>query len=421
MAATTFSPSPMRGSLPAIPSKSAAHRLLIAAALADQPTEIEFGGTRSADIDATVRCLQVLGTNIVIKSGKFEVTPQEAMAVPAVFDCGESGSTLRFMLPVAAVRLSHGRTAVFQGAGRLPSRPLGDLCEALRRHGCRLSGDSLPLTVEGPLHGGEFVLPGDVSSQYITGLLFALPMTAAGGRIRLSTALQSADYVRMTLRTLETFGITVQEQEDGWQVSGGQHYRSPRTVKVEGDWSNAAVMLCAGALSGSVTVTGLDPASGQGDRRIVDMLRRFGAAVTMTAEGVTAEARPLHGVTMDMGENPDLLPVLAVVAAAARGRTVLHNAGRVRLKESDRLAAMAAMLRTSGVPVTETAEALAIDGGGPLHGGLVDVCNDHRLVMAAALLGLMAKEGIQVTDIQSVRKSYPDFAMDWSRLQQRKG
>ena len=417
MTSWTFSPFEIAAEVRAIPSKSEAHRLLIAAPLADVPTNVVLNGFTSADIEATVRCIKALGAIVLPLKEGLRVVPGKTPVSERVFDCGESGSTLRFMLPVAAAYLRNG--AVFIGAGRLPNRPLGELCDGLRANGCDISANSVPLTLTGRLTGGEFMLPGNVSSQYITGLLLALPITPQGGSIRLTSQLESSDYVSMTLRVLERFGIIVEVLTDGWKVPGGQTYHSPDECVVEGDWSNAATLLCAGAINGAVTLNGLNVSSAQGDRRIVEFLGDFGAEVTTTGASVTVSSRSLHGVTLDISENPDLFPVLAVVAAAAEGRTVLTNAGRVRLKECDRLAGMAEMLSAVGAKVTETADSLIIEGGKPLHGSRVNVHNDHRLVMAAALLSQVAKADIEVDDMEAVNKSYPGFVEDWNRLERK--
>ena len=414
MTSWTFSAFKACGSISAIPSKSVAHRVLIAAALADAATDVVLNGFTSADIEATIRCIKALGAIVLPLDNGLRVLPGKSPTEQTLFDCGESGSTLRFMLPVAAARLSTG--AEFVGAGRLPNRPLGELCDGLRANGCNLSASAVPLTLTGRLTGGEFQLPGNVSSQYITGLLLALSITPRGGCIRLTSQLESSDYVTMTLQVLEQFGIVVERLADGWRVPGGQNYHSPGRIVVEGDWSNAAALLCAGAINGKVTVHGLNAASAQGDKRIMEFLQDFGAEVVVDDNAITVASRPLHGVTLDMSENPDLFPVLAVVAAAAEGRTVLANAKRVRMKECDRLAGMAEMLTAVGANVTETEDSLIIDGGAPLHGAHVNVHNDHRLVMAAALLSLATKANIEVDNVEAVNKSYPCFLDDWKRI-----
>ena len=389
--------------------------MLIAAALADGATDVVFRGALSADIQATIRCLGAMGATVRHCGKLLHVVPGGDLKGEAVFDCGESGSTLRFMLPVVASRAPE--KSMFTGEGRLPNRPLAELCRSLRAHGCVLSADAVPLTLSGQLTGGVFSLPGNVSSQYITGLLLALPLTKAGGRITLTTPLESVDYITMTMETMRRFQVDVEALPDGWRVQGGQVYRTPGKVTVEGDWSNAAALLCGGALNGHVTVTGLSLDSSQGDRRILEFLRQFGAELQTGEGAVAVKSHPLVGRELSLDQNPDLFPYLAVVAAAARGKTHFTGLRRLRMKECDRLAGMAEMLKAVGAEVEEGKDSLAIEGGCQLHGARVDVCRDHRLVMAAALLALVANGEIEIDGVEAVGKSYPGFVEDWSRLQ----
>ena len=398
---------PLQGSLAAPPSKSAAHRLLICAALGDRES---FVGPLilSKDMEATLRCLRALGAEITPEGEGVRVVPVDTPAARPLLDCGESGSTLRFLLPVAAAL---GAEATFTGGGRLPDRPVKDLLEVLADHGVSASSHRLPLTLSGTLTGGEFRIGGGVSSQYITGLLLALPLTAPG-RVILTSPLQSAGYVEMTRRAMALCGV---ETED-MQVTAPGRYRPPAALRVEGDWSNAAFFLAAGALGGPVKVSGLDPASPQGDRRILSLLERFGASVTVAPGAVTVAKGKLKGIEADMGDIPDLLPPLAILGAAAEGVTRLYNAGRCRLKECDRLSAVAALLADLGGRVEEGPEELVIHGGAPLAGGTVRGCNDHRIVMAAALAASLCREPVRVTDAEAVAKSYPGFFEDLAAL-----
>lgn len=415
----TLEPSALGGRIAAIPSKSDAHRVLICAALADRPTAFALPA-RSADIDATVACLRALSADITLADGRCAVTPVAANApslgnfIPTL-DCGECGTTLRFLLPVAAAL---GGAYTFHGHGRLPARPIGDLLTVMAQHGVTASAPSLPLTLSGRLTAGEFALPGNVSSQYISGLLLALPRLDGPSRIRLTTPPESTGYIDMTRRTMARFGVTVADTADGFAWDGGQAYRAPAALQVEGDWSNAAFWLAAGAVAktGGVTMTGLDADSAQGDRAILPLLTRFGASVTQDGGAVTVCGGDLHGIDIDMRDIPDLLPPLAVVAAAANGTTRLYNAARVRLKECDRLRAMAALLTALGGRVEEREDELLIHGGAPLTGGAVDGCNDHRIVMAAALAATLAAAPVTVSDSEAVAKSYPAFFNDYQQL-----
>ena len=390
-----ITPSPLSGAVRVPASKSAAHRLLIAAALADGPTRIAIGST-NRDIEATAACLRALGAGIEAEGETLTVSPIAGVPAKATLDCGESGSTLRFLLPVTAAL---GAQVTFTGHGRLPQRPNAPLVTALRAHGATIDDDLLPMTVSGPLTSGLWTLPGDVSSQYVTGLLFALPLLDGDSAIRLTTPLASAAYVDMTLQALRRFGIAVEATESDWRIPGGQRYRTPGEVVVEGDWSAAAFWLAANALGASVDVKGLDPDSAQGDRAVTALL------------GLD---------TIDATHVPDLVPALAVAAASRPTRTVVTGAARLRLKESDRLQSVADMLAALGHGVAVTPDGLIIDGGPPqpceAPVRTVDGANDHRIVMAAAVAAAHADRPVRVTGAQAVEKSYPDFFRDFEAL-----
>lgn len=408
----TLSPSTLGGRIAAIPSKSDAHRVLICAALADRPTTFALP-VRSADIDATIACLRALGADITLADGRCTVVPLTTPTASPLLDCGECGTTLRFLLPVAAAL---GGNATFAGHGRLPARPIGELLDVLAQHGVTASSPTLPLTLSGHMTAGSFTLPGNVSSQYISGLLLAMPWLHEPARIRLTTNIESTGYIDMTRRTMVRFGVTIADEADGFSFDGATGYRAPESLTVEGDWSNAAFWLAAGALGSTVTMTGLFAESAQGDKAILPLLRRFGAKVAQHGDTVTVSAAPLRGIDIDMRDIPDLLPPLAVVAAAAQGTTRLYNAARVRLKECDRLSAMTALLTTLGTRVEEREDELLIHGGTPLTGGDVDGCNDHRIVMAAALAASLAQAPVTVSDSEAVAKSYPAFFADYQQL-----
>lgn len=400
------------GSVAAIPSKSQAHRLLICAALAREKSLVHCPRL-NADIEATVRCLRALGAEIGRVGEDFIVKPIAAPVSPAELDCGESGSTLRFLLPVAAAL---GVEARFTGSGRLPERPMGELCAALRNGGAAVSADRLPITVSGGLRAGTYRLPAKVSSQYISGLLFALPLLAGESLLELDGAPESAPYIDMTLAALRSFGVAAERERNTWRVPAGQGYHSPGSLSVEGDWSNAAFWLCAGALGRkSLTVTGLDSASPQGDRAVAALLRRMGAAVTEGGNSLTVSPATLRGIELDARDVPDLVPVLAVTAACAAGETRIVNAGRLRLKESDRIASTAALIRALGGRVTEEAEGLTIYGGG-LHGGTVEAWGDHRIAMAAAAASAACAAPVTIRGAEAVNKSYPSFFEDYRAL-----
>jgi len=382
-------PGPLSGSLPAIPSKSHGHRLLIAAALSNPPGQVQFTET-SEDLEATRTCLSALD----------EKDP--------VLPCRESGSTLRFLLPVAMAQKSHVR---FLGEGRLLERPLSPLKEEMERHGCRFHLGKRELEVSGLLQSGNYHLPGDISSQYVTGLLFALPLLAGDSEILLTTPLESKGYVDMTLQVLKDAGIQVdvanQEGTYGpnreallkYTIPGGQHYQIPTQSTPEGDWSNAAFWLAANyvGFGNHVTCTGLAAESLQGDRIVMDLLRNFPNVI-------------------DGSQIPDLIPILAVVAAVRPGITTINHAVRLRLKESDRLETTVRLIRDLGGDAEEQPDGMVIRGKPLLRGGTVDGCGDHRIVMAAAIAATNCTEPVIITGAEAVNKSYPGFFRDYKGL-----
>lgn len=397
------------GKIGAIPSKSAAHRLLICAAFADAPTEI-LCPTVSEDITATIRCLCALGADIRRTEDGFTVTPATDKPTDAALDCGESGSTLRFLLPVTAAL---GIPARFIRRGRLPHRPLSPLYEEMIRHGASLPADPVtePLPLSGQITAGRYEIDAGVSSQFISGLLMAMPLMGAPSELHLTGQVESADYIRITTEAMAKFGVCINTSSDGRTYTvRANGYASPKRIPVEGDWSNAAIWLAAGAVgSAPVTVTGLDMNSPQGDRRIVDVLRQFGAAVTVDGDAVTVSPTPMHGICLNACQIPDLVPVIAAVAARAVGETRITGIARLRIKESDRVASVTEVLRNLGADISSDETTIVIRGGHPLTGGTVSSFRDHRLVMCAFVASLYAEGWVSVTDAQAIGKSYPDF------------
>ncbi len=405
----------LKGIIKVISSKSNAHRLLIAAALADRPTKIFLEGW-SDDIEATKNCMEALGCKILREEGTVEVSPLWAAETKeAVLDCGESGSTLRFLLPVAAAL---SKQVFFVGHGRLPERPIGVLLKELRSHGSLVKGDSLPLEMTGSITGGIYTLPGNISSQFITGLLFALSLLKEDSEIRLTTAIESRGYIDMTLETLKDFGVEIEERECSFFVKGGQAFRSPGEIWAEGDWSGGAFWVAAGAIGGDITCKGLRQASCQGDKEIVSLMKRFGAKILWQEDGVRVLAGTLKGITIDAAQIPDLVPILCTVAAMAEGTTMIYNAGRLRMKESDRLQAMAEGLQSLGVGVTEQPESITITGGTqpPSEAVVLDSYDDHRIVMSLAIAAAALGVEAVIERAEAVSKSYPTFFAEFVRL-----
>ncbi len=407
-------PSSPMGEVKAIASKSAAHRLLICAAFADRPTMVRCEELNE-DISATVRCLTALGAVILRRDPFFEVTPVRKLCRGAILDCGESGSTLRFLLPLTCML---GADASFLMAGRLPERPLSPLREELERCGITLSpAGSNPMVCRGQVMETEFSIAGNVSSQFISGLLFALAVSGKGGRILIQGNLESAPYIDMTADALNCFGISVYRNEHGIEILENNGLLSRGEVFVEGDWSNAAFPLCLGAMGKSpITVTGLNLHSRQGDRAIVSLLEQFGASVTKKNDTVTVAPAPLHGISIDASQIPDLVPILATVASVAKGRTVISHASRLRLKESDRLQTVCSMLNTLGASVTEQSDGLIIEGVSSLLGGEVSSFGDHRIAMSAAVASVACSSPVTIIRADAAAKSYPDFWEDMADL-----
>ena len=401
----------LHGIVESIPSKSVAHRALICAALADDPTLIRLPRSND-DIDVTADCLRAMGADISANGGELSVCPKINLPESAQLNCGESGSTLRFLLPVAAVLLPK---AEFTGKGRLPQRPIGELYTVLKKNGAEFSASSIPFSVSGKLKAGIYEIAGDVSSQYISGLLMALPLLDGDSRIVLTSELCSEPYVLITLNMLGKFGIQIEREDKGFFVRGGQVFRSPKTVNVDGDWSAAAFFLTAGAIGGDVTVNNVRMDSAQGDKAIVDILRDFGAEIEVFENSVRVKAAPLRAGAVDVSATPDLLPILTVLAANAQGKTVLYNAANLRLKESDRLASSAAMINSLGGNALEYADRLELIGT-KLTGGAVDSYGDHRIAMSAAIAASVCKEQTTILGSEAVKKSYPEFFKDYCAL-----
>ena len=414
----TIKPSVLCGALPAIPSKSHAHRLIICASLSDTPCSV-ICKTTSRDIEATVECMRALGAEIERTDTGYYIVPISLgqKKSKATLDCAESGSTLRFLLPVCAAL---GISVDFVLHARLADRPLSPLYEILTEGGAVLSDKgSNPLALRGSLAPRDFSIAGDVSSQFISGLLFACPLFEGGGSVTLTTKAQSSGYIDMTVDCLRAFGVSVDEREcDGktsFTVSGS--YKTPRTaLEAEGDWSNAAFLLCAGAIgSAPVAVSGLNENSLQPDRAIIDILRKFGAEIEISADKFVVSPASLRGCEIDVSQTPDLAPVISVVAACAEGKTRIFGASRLRFKESDRIKSITDMIRSLGGEAQDDNDEITVHGTG-ISGGVTDSHNDHRIAMAAAIASAASAEDITVLGAQAVEKSYPSFFEDLEKI-----
>ena len=371
----SITPGKLSGTVTPPPSKSQAHRLLICAALAGEGSVIH-NLADSQDIRATRRCLAELTT--------------DRRTLPEL-DCGESGSTLRFLIPLALALRGGG---VFTGHGRLMERPQKPYFDIFDEKGISYEQKDGVLTIRGEWNAGEYRLPGNVSSQFVTGLLYALPLLDGDSEIVLTSKLEGWGYVDMTLNTLEKFGITTEERDTGWIVPGRQVYQ-PCGLTVEADWSQAAFWYAAEFLGNSVQVSGMPKYSRQGDSKFGWFNRRL--------------AMP-RNMGFSVADCPDLVPPLAAMAALRNGYTTyMGNAARLRIKESDRLAAITAALNALGARVTEHPDSLTIYGRDSLAGGTVDCCNDHRIAMMAAIAATCCREPVTLLGAECVAKSYPDF------------
>lgn len=411
------------GEVEAISSKSHVHRLLIAAALANQETVIETN-ILSEDMQATMDCLNTLGAEIRIENGNIYVNPIPDIGgrrdkENILLNPRESGSTARFILPVASVLCKQFSMI---GSAKLPTRPFAPLCECMRKNGVAISSDFIPLEVNGTLSAGNYELPGNISSQYISGLLFALPLLEDDSDIMLTTNLESKAYIDITLEVLKQFGIQIQETMCGFHIPGKQIYVTPGVIKADGDWSNAAPFLCMGAIAGELRMTGLNFDSMQGDKAIVSVLEQFGAEIIRGGDSVTVRQKELKAIRVNVSQIPDLVPVLCIVAGLAEGITVFENAGRLRMKESDRIATSQALLSVLGVRMSVVEENdvtnLYIEGIKEYKGGCIDGAGDHRIVMAAAVASVRATKEIDIQGTQAVNKSYPGFFEDFGKVKE---
>ena len=400
-------------------SKSVVHRLLICAALGEKNVRIRLNGL-SKDIRATADCLAALGAEIQMSESELFVRPsvrKESGNTVRILPAGESGSTLRFLVPIVGALK---QSADFIMEGRLSKRPMAPFDRILREHGMNIRQDGDILHCNGDLQGGMFRLPGNVSSQYFTGLLLALPLLPEDSSLLVDGELESAAYVALTEDVLALAGIRADRVNSlRWHVYGGQTPKLPDHVSAEGDWSNAAFFLCAGALSErGVCVSGLNRDSAQGDRAILEVLRDFGAEVEEDGDRVRVKRRAARPLCVEAGEIPDLVPVLAVLCCGAEGVSEIRGAARLRLKESDRLHTTAALINSLGGRAEELPDGIRIFGCGTLRGGEADAFNDHRIAMSAAVASLLCDTPVTVCGAECVEKSYPAFWRDFESVQE---
>ncbi len=420
MRTVKITPQSLKGRVLIPSSKSMGHREIICAALAAGQSKVS-NVSISKDILATTEGMRSLGAKISYEEGTdkravFTIEGTAPHVVKDTLDCGESGSTLRFLLPLGAV---DNQQVTFQGRGKLGCRPLEPYFKIFRQQGLQYTtgeNSNFPLNITGPLQPGSFSLPGDVSSQFISGLLFALPLLKGDSQLTITTPLESQSYVALTLNALAKYGIKIEHADfRNYIIAGNQKYK-PCTAKVEGDYSQAAFWLAAGTLGAGIQAEGLSQESLQGDKKIIEIMQAMGARLTIAADNITAQPANTIGTIIDAGDCPDIIPVLAVLAALSRGTTEIIHAGRLRIKECDRLKAMAAELNKIGGHVMEKPEGLVIEGVESFTGGRVDSWNDHRIAMSMAVASIKCREPLLIDGAEAVAKSYPGFWEDFAAL-----
>ena len=411
-------PTRLRGTLAAPASKSEAHRRMICAGLGAGETVLD-GFMESDDMAATRHCLEALGADFTLEGDRLTIrgADRKVFGTP-VMDCCESGSTLRFFVPIAMARADGG---VFRMHGRLSQRPMDVYRDLFVPQGANwrmgVGADrTAELHVMGRLPYGNYELPGNVSSQFVSGLLFALPLLGGESTLTVLPPVESEGYIAMTLEALRDSGITVEELAPyKWRIPGNQKYQA-YSGRLTGDYSQAAVYLCAAALGHDVTVTGLAPVTTQGDRMVLEHLKAMGAEITEGENGIAIDGSRLHAATLDMRSCPDIAPILALTCQLTEGESRLTGCGRLRLKESDRLDATIAILNALGGNARAEGNDIVINGVKQFRGGEVSTFGDHRMVMLAAIAALHADGPVTLDSADSLRKSWPDFLQTYASL-----
>lgn len=402
----TISPSTLKGEVKAPPSKSVAHRLLICAGLA-KGTSVISGIQMSKDIRATINALTALGAKIHRENENIYVKGITNVDKNPIINCNESGSTLRFLIPVACAL---GANATFKGEGKLPERPITTYLSELSKNGIVFNyNNTMPFSVSNKLKAGTFLIDGGISSQFITGLLLALPLLDGDSEIIITSKLQSKPYVDITIDCLKKFGIEVIEKDNAYSIKGNQEFKAAKT-EVEGDYSQAAFFFVANAIGNHVKVLGLNEISAQGDKKIVEIIQNIGYNIN--------SVKGLKAFQIDASDIPDLVPILTVLATFCDGTSEITNVERLKIKESDRLEAISTCINKIGGSVTAYKDKLIINGveSKKLTGGTVDSFNDHRISMAMAIAATRCTEPLTIINASCVEKSYPNFFDDYLKL-----
>lgn len=406
-------PSSLNGSLDVISSKSMTHRVIIASSLANE-TSVLTNVDLSNDILATIEAVKAYGTKVTIKNKTLKIEPSLKKTLKKkIIDCNESGSTLRFFIPVIPM---FSKKVTFTGAKSLLGRPMNIYEDIFRKSNSEFVQNSDSITVKGSVQAGEYIIDGSVSSQFFTGLMFVLPLLEKDSVIKVKGKLESKSYIDLTLQVLDKFGITIVENNNTYYIQGNQTYKG-RNMSVEGDYSQAAFMLVGGAINGHVKLNNLSNDSVQGDRVIIDQIENMKGKIIRLEDGFSSLKAKTEGSIIDLADCPDLGPILALLGSLSKGSTKLINAERLKIKESDRIESTVVTLQKLGATISATDSEIIIEGKDYLTGGVtLDSFNDHRIAMMISIAALRCKKPILLTNSKAVNKSYPHFFEDYMQL-----
>jgi 3-phosphoshikimate 1-carboxyvinyltransferase len=403
----------LSGAVVVPPSKSQTHRAIIAASLAKGKSVIHNVATND-DVAATIAAMEKIGVKIINNGTQLIINGVSRVMISDdnFIDCNESGSTLRFVIPM--MTLSREKV-VYTGKPGLMKRPMAVYDAVCRQHGMNYQQTDKAIIVSGTLNPGVYEIPGAISSQFISGLLFALPLLKGDSELRVTEPLESKGYIDLTIDTLRSFGVVVEPREYGYFVRGNQYY-VPTNITIESDQSHMAFFAAAGVLSGDVFCRNVSPASLQPDRRILDVIAAMKGSFEIRESGIMFMKSQLYGCNVDVSQCPDIAPIISVLGALAKGTTVVENAQRLKYKESNRLQSTHDILKSFGVDVEMTETSLIIRGRDTLEGGVIDPANDHRIVMSAAIAASRASKPVLIKHAEAVSKSYPDFFADFKKV-----
>lgn len=410
-------PNEIKGKMKSIPSKSLLHRAIILSGIAkDREIILEQVNTISEDIEATLTCIEKLGAKTKVEGDSIRITSLGNIKKSKVeLHCKESGTTLRLLLPLVS---TFSKEATVDCSEGLRKRPIRELIETLEESGLYFKEKGFPINISGNVTTDFFKISGDISSQYVSGLLLLSSLLDQRSSIYLTTKLESRAYVNITIKVLRDFGIIVNELEEGvFEIYGGRDkILPPKEYQIEGDWSNAAFFLVGGCLGDSIKMSGLNLESSQGDKKIVQILKEAGAILTCSDDFISSNRSHLNSFEVDFSETPDLFPILSVVAALSKGQSILKGGERLKLKESNRIESTFQMLKSLGADVKKREDGLIIQGKEILDGGIVNSFNDHRIVMSVTMASIRCKEPVSIVNAGAVKKSYPNFFEDFKKV-----